>query len=44
LDVYKVEEATKEEFVVNAVQVEMQRRNFYITHHATRAINATTAY
>jgi hypothetical protein len=44
LDVYKVEEAIKEEFVVNAVQVEMQRRHFYITHHATRTINATTFY
>jgi len=44
LDVYKVEEATKEEFVVNVVQVKMQRRHFYITPHAARAINATTAY
>ncbi len=44
MDVYKVEKATKEEFVINAVQVEMQHRHFYITHHAARAINATTAY
>jgi len=28
LGVYRVEETTKEEFVTNAVQVDMQRRNF----------------
>jgi hypothetical protein len=42
--VYRVEETTKEEFVANIVQVEMQRRHFYITRHATRVANAVTAY
>jgi hypothetical protein len=32
LGVYKVEETTKEEFVTNAVQVEMQCRHFYIAY------------
>jgi len=32
--VYRVEETTKEEFVTNAVQVEMQHRQFYISRHA----------
>jgi hypothetical protein len=35
---------THEEFIANAVQVEMQRRHFYIVRHATKAVNATTAY
>jgi len=30
--------------VVNAVQVEMQRRHFYTAHHATKVANATAAY
>jgi hypothetical protein len=30
LGVYRVEETTKEKFVANAVQVEMQRQHFYI--------------
>jgi hypothetical protein len=40
LGVYKVRETTKEEFVTNVVQVEMQRRHLYIVHHATKATNA----
>jgi len=44
LGVYKVQDQTKEEFVANAVQVEMQHRHFYIAHHAAKATNATTAY
>jgi len=44
LDVYRVEETIKEEFVANAIQVEMQRCNFYIARHAARAINAVAAY
>jgi len=44
LGVYKVEKTTKEEFVANVVQVEMQRRHFYIARHATRAANATATY
>jgi hypothetical protein len=44
LGVYRVEETTKEEFIANVVQVEMQHRHFYIARHATRAANATVAY
>jgi hypothetical protein len=41
LGVYKVEETIKEEFVANAIQVEMQCHHFYTTRHAIRAANAT---
>jgi hypothetical protein len=34
LGVYRFEETTKEEFVTNAIQVEMQRHHFYILCHA----------
>jgi len=44
LGVYRVEETTKEEFVSNAVQVEMQCRHFYIVHHAAMAKNVAPAY
>jgi hypothetical protein len=44
LGVYKVEETTKEEFVTNVVQVEMQGRHFYITCHATKVVSATIVY
>jgi len=44
LGVYRVEETTKEEFVANLVQVEMQRRHFYTLHHAIKATNAVAAY
>jgi hypothetical protein len=44
LGVYKVKEITKEEFVANVVQVEMQHYHLYITHHVARAANATIAY
>jgi hypothetical protein len=44
LDVYKIEETTKEEFVTNAIQVEMQHHHFYIAHYATKVANATTNY
>jgi hypothetical protein len=44
LGVYRVEETIKEEFVANAVQVEMQRHHFYTLHHAINAINAAVAY
>jgi len=30
--------------VANAVRVEMQRRHFYTTRHATKATNAAAAY
>ncbi len=44
LGVYRVEETTKEEFVTNAVQVEMQCRHFYTVRHVARAANATVVY
>ncbi len=44
LGVYRVEETTNEEFVANAVQVEMQRHHFYTARHAARAANATIVY
>jgi len=44
LGVYRVQDKTKEQFVANAIQVEMQCRHFYTTRHATNAINATTKY
>jgi hypothetical protein len=44
LVVYRVHDQTKAQFVANAVQVEMQRRHFYTTHHATKVTNATAAY
>ncbi len=39
-----VQDQTKAQFVANAVQVEMQRRHFYTTHHAAKATNATVVY
>jgi len=44
LDVYKRQGTTKEEFVANAIQVEMQRCHLYIARHATGASNATCSY
>ncbi len=44
MGVYRVKETTKEKFVANVVQVEMQRRHFYILCHASKAANATAAY
>jgi hypothetical protein len=44
LGVYRVQDQTQEEFVANAVQVEMQLCHFYTAHHATKAANATTTY
>jgi hypothetical protein len=44
LGVYRVEETTKEEFVINAIQVEMQRRHFYTLCHLTKVANVTIAY
>jgi hypothetical protein len=44
LGVYKVQDKTKEEFVANAIQVEMQRHHFYIVHHAAKGTNATIKY
>jgi hypothetical protein len=44
LGVYRVQDQTKEEFVVNAVQVEMQRCHLYTTCHVAKAANAVAAY
>jgi hypothetical protein len=44
LNVYRVEQTIKEEFVVNAIQIEMQRRHFYTLCHAVKAKNALVAY
>jgi hypothetical protein len=44
LGVYRVLNQTQEEFVANAIQVEMQCRHFYIVRHATKAANATATY
>jgi len=44
LGVYRVQDQTKEKFVINVNQVEMQCHHFYITRHATKAANATAAY
>jgi hypothetical protein len=39
-----VQDQTKAQFVANVVQVEMQRRHFYIVHHAAKAVNAAAVY
>jgi hypothetical protein len=44
LGVYRVQGTTKETFVANAVQVEMQCCHLYIVSHVTKAINATSFY
>jgi len=44
LGVYRVEETTKEEFVANAIQVEMQCRQFYTLRHEVKATNAIAVY
>jgi ribosomal protein L15E len=44
LGVYWVQETTKEKFVANVVQVEMQHCHLYTTLHVTRAANAITTY
>jgi hypothetical protein len=41
LGVYKVQGTTKEEFVANAIHVEMQHYHLYIAHHVAKAMNAT---
>jgi len=44
LGVYRVQGITKEEFVGNAVEVEMQRHHLYITHHVAKVTNVTAIY
>ncbi len=42
--VYRVHDIIKEEFVANAVQVEMQCRHLYTICHAKKVANVTTTY
>jgi hypothetical protein len=44
LIVYKVQETTKEEFVANAIHVEMQRCHLHIARHVARAANVIATY
>jgi hypothetical protein len=44
LGVYRVQDQTQEEFVANAVQVEMQRHHFYTARHAVKVTNAAATY
>ncbi len=44
MGVYKVQETTKEEFVTNVVQVEMQHWHLYTVRYAARAANVGVAY
>jgi len=44
LGVYNVYKATKEKFVTNVVQVEMQHRHFYTLRHVIKAINVAAVY
>jgi hypothetical protein len=44
LGVYRVHGTTKEEFVANVIQVEMQHYHLYIARHAIRVTNVTIAY
>jgi hypothetical protein len=44
LGVSRVQDQTKAQFIANAVQVEMQRRYLYTTHHAANVANVAAAY
>ncbi len=44
MGIYRVEETTKEKFVANVVQVEMQHCHFYTFCHASKDANAIAAY
>jgi hypothetical protein len=44
LGVYRFKETTKEEFVTNAVHVEMQRHHFYNDCHVIKVTNAIATY
>ncbi len=44
MGVYRVQGTTKEEFITNAIQVEMQCRHLYITCHGTRVAIAIAVY
>ncbi len=44
MGVYKVQGKTKEEFVANAIHVEMQCYCLYITCHVVKVTNVTITY
>jgi hypothetical protein len=44
LGVYRVQDQTQEEFVANVIQVEMQRRHFYIARHVAKVENVVATY
>jgi hypothetical protein len=44
LDAYRVQGTTKDEFVTNAIHIEMQCCHLYIARHVTRATNMTIVY
>jgi hypothetical protein len=44
LGVYTVQGITKEEFVANSVQLEMQHHHLYIARHVKNATNVTAFY
>jgi hypothetical protein len=44
LGVCRVQDQIKAQFVANAVQVEMQRRHLYTTHHVAKATNVAVTY
>jgi hypothetical protein len=44
LGVYKVHGTTKEKFVANVIQVQMQCRHLYIIRHVATITNVTILY
>ncbi len=44
MGVYGVQGTTKEEFVVIAIHVDMQRHHLYIVRHAIRVTKVATIY
>ncbi len=44
MGVYRVEEITKEEFVANAIQAEMQHCHLYTIRHAKNVTNSIFSY
>ncbi len=44
MGVYKVQGITKEKFVGNVVEIEMQCHHLYNAYHVAKATNATAIY
>ncbi len=44
MSAYRVQGTTKEDFVTNVVQVEMQLRHLYTSRHTTRVANVIVVY